>query len=298
MTEIEATLAAPGRNESPDKARPTEATAHETIIRPSPGWRAVNWAEMYEYRELLGFLIWRDVAARYKQTILGPAWALFQPLIMLAIFLLVTIVLKIDMPGGLPTPVIIFSGLIPWSIFSQGMPAAANSLITSLNMVTKVYFPRLFLPISGAAVFLVDGVLTTLVLGLLLAFYRIPPHWTLVFLPVFYALTLIAALGLGVILAAVTVFFRDLKHIIPFIVQVMMYVTPVFFTIDPTIPPKYRWIMSLNPMFGITDAFRASVLGLPIQWDCLLISSGVAIGLLTFGLFYFRRNERLFADYV
>lgn len=302
MTEIEATVAAPeqplGNVEIPDAAEPAATTEHTTVIRPTSGWRAVNWGEMYEYRELLGFLIWRDVAARYKQTMLGPAWAIVQPLIMLGIFTLVASMMKVPMSGGIPAPVAIFAALIPWSIFSQGMPAAANSLTSSLNMVTKVYFPRLFLPITGAAVFLVDGLLTSLVFGLLLLFYRIPPHWTVVFLPIFFALTLIASLGIGCLLAAVTVFFRDIKHIVPFLTQIMMYVTPVFYTIDPLIPPRYRWFMSLNPMFGITDGFRAVILGLPIQWGCLLISSGMAIGLFIFALYYFRRSERLFADYV
>jgi len=302
MTDIEAAVAAPdqpsGLADVPDRTGAAASAEHVTVIRPTSGWSAINWGEMYEYRELLGFLIWRDVAARYKQTVLGPAWAILQPLVMLAIFTLVASIMKVPMSGGVPAPVGIFAGLIPWSIFSQGMPAAANSLISSLNMVTKVYFPRLFLPVTAAAVFLVDGFLTTLVFGLLLLIYRIPPHWTAVFLPVFFALTLIASLGIGIILAAATVFFRDVKHVVPFLTQIMMYVTPVFYTIDPLIPSKYRWLLSLNPMFGVTDGFRSAILGLPMQWECLLISSAVAIGLFAFAIFYFRRNERLFADYV
>lgn len=294
---------------TPAVARPTPASAdahpdgnaiHERVIRPTSGWRAVNWEEMYEFRELLGNLVWRDVAARYKQSVLGPAWAIIQPVIMVSIFTVLTLILRVSRPGGLPAPVLIFAGLIPWTIFSQGMPAAANSLINSLNMVTKVYFPRLFLPFAAASVFLVDGILSTMVYGAMLAIYRIPPHWTVVFIPVFFLLTLLASLGMGVALAAVTVFFRDFKHIVPFIVQIMMYATPIFWQIG-NIPENYRWlipVMSLNPMFGITDGFRAAVLGLPIQWGSLLISATSALVLFTFAIHYFRRNERIFADYV
>lgn len=301
MTEIETPLAPPSRTPGP-VGIPDDADAggheFEYVIQSTPGWRAVDWREMYEYRELLFYLIWRDVAARYKQTILGGAWAILQPTITLVIFTLLARMVRIPMPMGLPAPVCIFAGLIPWTIFSQGMPAAANSMVGSLNMVTKVYFPRLFLPITAAAIFLVDGLLATLVYGGLLLFYQVPPAWTVVFLPLFMALTMVAALSMGILLAALTLFYRDFKHVIPFLVQIMMYVTPIFYTIEPTVPQRFRWLLSLNPMFGITDAFRSAMLGIPMQWDCFLISSGVAIGLFVFSLLYFRRNERLFADYV
>lgn len=298
MIESEATSAAttllPETPHAPALADPT----HEVVIRPAPGWRAVNWGEMYEFRELLGKLIWRDVAARYKQSVLGPTWAILQPAIMLVIFTFVSRFLKIPMPNDLPAPVVIFAGLIPWMMFAQGMPAAAGSLINSINMVTKVYFPRLFLPFAAASVYLVDGLLTLPVYGVLLAYYGIVPHWTIVFLPVFYLLTVLSALGMGVVLASLTVFYRDFKHVVPFMVQIMMYVTPVFFTIDPTIPAQYRPILALNPMFGVTDGFRSAVLGLPMPWTSLLISSASAVVIFLVAIHYFRRTERLFADFV
>ncbi|WP_165250293.1 ABC transporter permease [Paludisphaera soli] len=275
-----------------------EAAPHEIVIRPSSGWRAVNWGEMYDYRELLAFLIWRDVSARYKQTILGGAWAILQPLITMLIFSFISRIMKIPMPAGIPTPVFVFAALIPWTIFSQGMPAAANSLIASLNMVTKVYFPRLFLPITAASVFVVDGLLSIVVYGLMLLFYGVTPAWTIVFFPAFFLLTLVASLSIGVMMAGLTLFYRDFRYIVPFLVQILLYLTPIFYMIDPTVPPQYRRLLSLNPMFGIADAFRASVLGLPIQWDCFLISTGVAVGLFLFAIHYFRRTERMFADYV
>lgn len=300
MIESEATLAVPPSPSETPQASAPGIPEHEVVIRPAPGWRPVNWAEMYEFRELLGNLIWRDIVARYKQSVLGPAWAILQPMIMVAIFTVVSKFLNVQMPAGLPAPVVIFAALIPWTIFAQGMPAAAGSLVNSINMVTKVYFPRLFLPFAAAAVYLVDGLLTLPIYGLLLAYYGIAPHWTIVFLPIFYLLTVMASLAMGVILAALTVFFRDFKHVVPFVVQILMYMTPVFYTIDPTFneSKRLRPIMSLNPMFGIVDGFRSAVLGLPMQWDCLLISTASTVILFLIAIHYFRRTERLFADYV
>lgn len=299
MIETEETLAipAPSRNDAPSPDAAPQSDAPELVIRPATGWTAVDWREMYEYRELLFFLVWRDISVRYKQTILGGAWAILQPLIMVAIFSFMTRYAKIEMPMGLPQPVFIFAALIPWTMFSQGLPAAATSLIQSLNMVTKVYFPRLFLPITAAAVYLVDGALSFLVYGLILFQYGIVPQWTIIFLPFLFLLTLIAALSMGVLLAGLTLFYRDFRHIVPFMVQILMYVSGLFFPIS-MIPSKYHALLSLNPMFGIIDAYRAAILGTPMHWDCFLISSSVAIGLFIFSVRYFRRAERLFADYI
>lgn len=306
MIETEETLDIPDRSRSGGRGRdatPTDLVdsaatqSPHLVIRPTSSWVAINWSEMYDYRELLGFFIWRDISARYKQTILGAAWAVLQPLIMVVIFSFTARYVNIKMPMGLPYPVYIFAALIPWTMFSQGMPAAANSLVASLNMVTKVYFPRLFMPITAAGVFLVDGAISFLLYGGILFYYGITPQWTIVFLPFLFLLTLIATLSFGILLAGLTLFYRDFKHIVPFMVQIMMYVSGIFFPAD-MIPGKYRVIWALNPMFGIMDAFRAAILGTPLSWDCFLISSGVAIGLFTFSLYYFRRAERLFADYV
>jgi lipopolysaccharide transport system permease protein len=272
----------------------------EIVIKPTKGWIGLDWSEIYNYRELLVFFIWRDISARYKQTILGPAWAVLQPMIMMVIFLFVARLAQISTPMGLPAPVCIFAGLIPWSVFSQGMPASANSLINSLNMVTKVYFPRLFLPVTAASVFLVDSLITLLLYGGILLYYQIAPVWTVVFVPLLIALTLIATLSIGVLLSGVTLFYRDFKHIIPFLVQIMMFVTPIYFSIE-NFSTKHPWavlFLSLNPMFGIVDAFRACILGTPMYWSCFLISSATAVSLFIFAVLYFRRTERMFADYV
>lgn len=287
----------PNRNATPPVVA---ADVPEIVIKPTTGWLALDWPEIYNYRELLFFFIWRDISARYKQTILGPAWAIVQPMIMLAIFTFVASFTKIATPMDLPYPVCIFAALIPWSIFSQGMPASANSLINSLNMVTKVYFPRVFLPVTAAAVFLVDAAITLLLYGGILFYYQITPQWTIVFVPALIALTLIATLSFGILLSGLTLFYRDFKHIVPFLVQILTYVTPIFYSIQ-SLPTKRQWILwvlSLNPMFGIVDAFRSCMLGTPMYWTCFLISSTTAVVLFVFAVYYFRRTERMFADYV
>jgi lipopolysaccharide transport system permease protein len=286
-----------GETRRPTTPSSKEAESIEFVIRPRSGWIAIDWQEIYNYRELLAFFVWRDISSRYKQTVLGGLWAILQPLIMMVVFVVLASFSKIPTPMGLPHAVCVFAALIPWSIFSQGMPASATSLINSLHMVTKVYFPRLFLPIGAAAVFLVDGVLTLLLYAGILAYYQIMPQWTVVFLPVLLLLTMIATLSIGVLLSGLMLFYRDFKHIVPFVVQLMMFATPTYYSIQ-NVPQKYRYIASLNPMFGIVDAFRSCILGTPMFWDCFLISSTVAVTVFTFAVFYFRRTERLFADFV
>lgn len=277
-----------------------EEGAPEFVIKPTSGWIAIDWREIYNYRELLAFFIWRDVSARYKQTILGPAWAIIQPLIMMVIFTFMARLANLPTPMNLPYSVCVFAALIPWSIFSQGMPASSFSLIQSLHMVTKVYFPRLFLPVTAASVFLVDALITLCIYGGILLYYHITPQWTVVFVPVLLLLTLIATLSIGVLLSGLTLFYRDFRHIVPFLMQIMMFVTPIYFTIE-LFDSKPRWIplvLSLNPMFGIVDAFRSCILGTPMYWGCFLISSTTAIVVFVFSIYYFQRTERLFADYV
>ncbi|MBV8488856.1 MAG: ABC transporter permease, partial [Planctomycetaceae bacterium] len=191
----------------------------ETVIRPRTGWIPVDWRELYAYRELLFFFVWRDISARYKQTVLGSAWAILQPLIMMSIFTFVARYLNLRTPKlgdvELPYPVFVYAGLIPWTVFSQGMPQAALSLVNHQHMMSKIYFPRLFLPVSAATVFLVDLVYSLGIYALILVFYRIVPSWTCIFLPLLILLTLIGTLSFGVILASLTLFYRDFRHVIP-----------------------------------------------------------------------------------
>ena len=274
---------------------PTEF--HELVIRPRSGWMPIDWEEMWAYHELLWFLVWRDISVRYKQTILGSAWAILQPLMLMTIF---TVVFgrfaKFD-SEGLPYPVFVFAGLIPWTMFSQGFPQAALSLINQQNLLTKVYFPRIFVPVAAALVFVVDMVFSLGIYAVILLYYRIAPSWTIIFLPVLILLTLIATLSVGLTLAALTVFYRDFKNIVPFLTQIFMYVTPVIYPAKLITRPLYRWILSLNPMFGLVTAYRSAILGL--EWDVgsLVISVASGVSLFIFSVFYFRKTERRFADF-
>ena len=293
------TLASPNAPESRD--HDTEST--EIVIRAQSGWIPIDWRELYAYRELLFFFVWRDVSARYKQTVLGSAWAVIQPLLMMVVFTFVAKFAGIHPPKingvEIPYPVFVFAGLVPWTVFSQGMPQSALSLIVNHHMMTKVYFPRLFLPVTAAAVFLVDFVYSLGIYAVILLLYRITPAWTCVFLPVLVLLTLIGTLSIGVLLSALTLFYRDFRHVVPFLVQIMMYVTPVFYSASMITDkrPKLGWLLSLNPMFGIIDAYHGIILGTPLNITSLVISSASALVLFTFALFYFRKTERRFADF-
>jgi lipopolysaccharide transport system permease protein len=274
----------------------TAEELHETIIRPQTGWVGIDWWEMWSHRELLAFLVWRDVSVRYKQTVLGVAWAVLQPLIMMAIFSIIFGRFASIPPEGFPYPVFVFAGLIPWMLFSQGLSQSALSLVNQQQLLTKVYFPRLFIPVAAACVFLVDLLVALTLYVPLLLYYGVTPSWGVIWLPPLILLTLVATLGFGLTLAALTVFYRDFKHIVPFLVQILMYVSPVIYPAR-LVGPRWGLILSLNPMFGIIDAYRSAILGLPWHFSWLAISTASALGLFLFALFNFRRTERRFADF-
>lgn len=269
---------------------------YELVIRPQPGWIAIDWREMWTYRELLAFLIWRDVSVRYKQTVLGVAWGVVQPLMMMTIFTLIFGRFLNVPTGGIPYPVFVFAGLMPWTFFSQGFAASALSLANQHALLTKVYFPRLFVPVGAAMVFLVDMMISMVLYAALMAIYGVAPSWGIVWLPLLIVLTIIATLGLGVTLAALTVFYRDFKHIVPFLTMILMYTAPVAYPINIH-SQVWRTVLSLNPMFGIVGAYRSAILGLDWDLTSLAISTTTAVSSLIFALFYFRRTERAFADY-
>jgi lipopolysaccharide transport system permease protein len=274
-----------------------DSESFELVIRPQSGWIKIDWKELVAYRELLWFLVWRDILLRYKQTVLGGAWAILQPLIMLLTFTIVFGRMANLPSDGFVYPVFVFAGLIPWTLFSQGFGGSALSLVTNQSLLTKVYFPRVVVPIAAAAVFLVDVIISLGLYAVILLYYHVMPSWTVIFVPLLVVLSLLATLGLGLTLSALTVFYRDFRHIVPFLTQILMFVSPVFYSANMIKRPMYRWIMSLNPMFGIVTAYRSAILG--IEWDfpCLAISSAVALGGFFFGMLYFRRTERRFSDF-
>jgi lipopolysaccharide transport system permease protein len=274
------------------------ADSFQLVIRPRPGWIAIDWKELFACRELLWFLVWRDVTVRYKQTVLGSAWAVINPLTMMLIFTFI-----FGRFGRLPSqdfppyPVFVFAGLIPWTLFSQGFAQAALSLASQQQLLTKVYFPRLFVPTAAALVFVVDLIISLGIYVPNLAYYRFVPSWTVILLPLLILLTLIATLSVGLILSALTVFYRDFRHVVPFLSQIFLYFTPVIYPASTFHTPWYRWVLSLNPMFGIVSAYHSAILGIPWDFPCVLISTVVAFVMCVFGAFYFRRTERLFADF-
>jgi lipopolysaccharide transport system permease protein len=271
-----------------------EADLSEIVICPRRGWIAINWKEMADFRELLFFLAWRDVKIRYKQTVLGVAWAVLQPLTTMAVFSIIFGLYAKIPSQGMPYPVFVFAGLIPWMLFSNGVTAAAQSLVSQQQLLTKIYFPRLFVPTAAVGAFLMDMAISFGLYALILAFYGIAPGWQIVLLPLLVVATIMATLGLGYTLAALIVLYRDIRYTLPFLMQILMFLSPVIY--PATIFGKYRWVLALNPMCGIIDGYRSVFLGAP--WDPVTLAVGtvVNVALFVFGLFYFRRVERFFAD--
>ena len=274
-----------------------------TFLRPARGWIGLNLSALWLYRELVYFLTWRDIKVRYKQAVLGVAWAVIQPIINMVIFTLIfgqLAGMKTD--AGVPQawyPIFSFAALLPWQLFQGALQRSGISLVGNANLLTKVYFPRLVIPLSAAAAGLVDFVISLGVLACLMIYYGVPFTWRMLWLPAFVALTIAAALAVGLWLAALNVQYRDVQHMIPFLLQAWMYASPVVYSID-LIPVDGPWrtFFGLNPMTGVIQGFRWALLGSSPP-DSLLIVSGIMVLLLLIsGLFYFRRMERTFADMV
>ena len=273
------------------------ATSYERVLSAQSGWLSIDWKELLDYRELLWFLVWRDISARYRQTMLGGSWALIQPLMAMAIFTLIFCRIANFPSEGFPYTVFVFAGLIPWTFFSQGFSLAALSMVSQQQLLTKVYFPRLYIPTSAVLVCLIELVVSLGIYAAILMFYHVVPSWTIVFVPLLVLLTFITTMSAGLTLAALTVFYRDFRQIVPFLVQILLYLTFVVYPGSLIQKAVYRWILSLNPMFGIVMAFRSAILGLDWDLPCLAISTVAALGSLVFAVFYFRRTERHFADF-
>jgi lipopolysaccharide transport system permease protein len=275
---------------------PANDDFREIVIQPQSGWIAIDWKEMFTYRELLIFLVKRDISVRYKQTVLGSAWAVLHPLLLMLIFTFFFGQVAKFNPEGFDYPVFVFAALIPWTLFSQGFSQSALSLVNQHNLLTKVYFPRLFVPTAAACVFLVDMAYSLLIYVFVLLYYHVTPSWTVIFVPLLIVVTLLATLSLGVMLSALTIFYRDFKHLVPFLTQIFMYCTPVIYPAS-MIPAKYHWFLALNPMFGLVSAYRSAILGLPWSFQSLVISTASALISFLFAVYYFRRVERRFADF-
>ncbi len=268
------------------------------VIRASKGWRALNLRELWAYRELLYFLVWKDVKVRYKQTVLGVAWAILQPVLMTLVFYLIFTVLARIPTGGVPPILLYLSGLIPWNLFSRGLTDASMSLTENQALVTKVYFPRLLLPIAEVLSALVDLALSMVVLAALLVYYRILPPLEILALPVFLLITLLATFGISFWLSAFNAKYRDVRYTVPFLTQLWLFATPIAYPIS-LVPANLVWIYSLNPMVSVVQGFQWAFFGTPFSFG---LSSWISIGMVVLifvgGLFYFRRSERTLADVV
>lgn len=275
------------------------ATDNITIIEPKKGWIPVNFRELWAFRELLFFLSWRDIKVKYKQTALGAAWAILQPFLTMIVFSILFGKLAKVPSDGIPYPIFVYAGLLPWNYFSSALSSSGNSLVASSNLITKVYFPRLIIPASASLSSLLDFFIASIILIGMMFFYHFTSNALgMVMIPVLIFLTFIVAVGCGLWLSALNVEYRDFQYVIPFLVQIWMFVTPVIYPVT-LFPEKYRWILSLNPMGGIIEAFRAATLGhQPINWNLLIASSGIGVLIFFTGLLYFRKVERSFADVI
>jgi lipopolysaccharide transport system permease protein len=267
-------------------------------IQPSKGWVALQLQELWAYRELLYFLIWRDVKVRYKQTAIGAAWAIIQPLFTMIVFSLFFGRLGKIPSDGVPYPIFCYTALVPWTFFSQGLSQASNSLVGSANLIKKVFFPRLSIPIASVTSGLIDFALAFIVLLGMLLYYGILPTVNVIWLPLLILLTLVTSLGVSLWLSALNVYFRDVHHTIPFLTQFWLFATPIAYP-SSLLSEPWRTLYSINPMVGVVEGFRWALLGTETApGPMLIVSSLAALALLVSGTFYFRRLEKTFADVV
>jgi lipopolysaccharide transport system permease protein len=284
-----------GRDEP--SASPYFDHLHVTVIEPPRGWRMVDWRELLAYRELLWVLGARDIQVRYKQTVLGVAWAVIRPVLMMLIFSTIFGHFAGMPSDGVPYPIFVYAGLLPWNFFAAAVPAAAQSMVGSSNLISKVYFPRLVVPAAAAGAGLVDLLISAAILLIMIVWYGSPLSPALLALPALVALLVFVSFGIGVLLCALTVLYRDFAHITPFLIQVWMYLTPVVFPVS-IVPPQLRWLLYANPMTGVVNAFRAVFLGQPL--DMIAVASSFVSGLVFFllGIAYFEKAERRFVDVI
>lgn len=267
----------------------------ERVIAPSSGWVAIDWKELYQSRELFDTLIMRDIRIRYKQTVFGVAWAILQPVATMTIFTVVFGNFREVRPDTAPYPLFVLAGLIPWTFFNAAVSGAGTSLLGQTQLLTKIYFPRLYVPASTVGAYLVDMAIGLALFFVLMPFYGGSLSLNIIALPLVILLVFAAAFGLGLVFASMTIMFRDLRFIIPFLMQLMMFISPLFYE-SSKLPTKVQRLVALNPVTGIITTFRWCLMGEPLDVAALLLSIVVTLLVLVFGLFFFRKTERYFAD--
>jgi lipopolysaccharide transport system permease protein len=292
---------APELSQAPADA-PVEPTEPGwTIIRPPTGWQLVNVRELWHARDLLFFLVWRDVKVRYKQTVLGIAWAVLQPGLLMVVFSLFFHRLAAVSSGELPYPLFVFAGLLPWTFFAGGLSNGGNSVVGAERLITKIYFPRLAIPLAAVGAALVDFLIACGLLALLMIGYGVAPGWSALWLPVIMVCLLLMTAGMGTLLAALNVAYRDVRYVIPFLVQVWMFATPSVYMelfAQPPSEPLVRALLYANPLTGLIAAFRAALLGSTMPWDLLAYGAVMSVVVFIVGCLYFRKVEDSFADVI
>lgn len=270
---------------------------NEIIIEAGRGERQY-WRDLWRYRELFYFLAWRDILVRYKQTVIGIAWAVIRPLLtMLVLSFIFGKLAKMD-SGGVPYPILVFCGMLPWQFFATAFSESGNSLVSNAGMISKVYFPRLVVPVSSVITSFVDFLISAVLLALMMVYYGYAPGPSIFFLPLFIALAFATAFGAGLWISALMVRYRDFRYIVPFVVQFGLYISPVGFNSN-VVPPEWRMLYAMNPMVGVIDGFRWAILGdSSIYWPEFWISSALVALIIVSGIYYFRRTERTFADVI
>lgn len=269
------------------------------VISPSHGWISLNLRELWGYRELLYFLVWRDIKVRYKQTAIGVLWAVLQPILTMVVFSVIFGQLAKLPSEGIPYPIFVFTALLPWQLFAYALAQSGNSLIANQQLITKIYFPRLVIPISATLSGLPDFLISFLVLLVMMVYYGISPGVAILAFPLFLLLAILSAFSVGLWLSALNVRYRDVRHAIPFLVQLWFFITPVAYS-GQLLPVQWRFLYGLNPMVGVIDGFRWVLLGKEMSSLLLFSLSSVlvVIVLLVSGLYYFRRMEKTFADVI
>ena len=281
-----------------DLTAASESAQFDLVIEPGRAFRHY-WRDLWQYRELFYFLSWRDILVRYKQTAIGVAWGILRPLLTMIVFTVIFGYLAKLPSEGVPYPILVFAAMLPWQFFSGSLTECSNSFITNANMLTKIYFPRLIVPASAVIVNLVDFLISFVILGALMAWYRFIPDWRIITLPLFLGMAFLASFGLGLWLATLNVKYRDFRYVVPFIVQFGLYISPVGFS-SSVVPGKWRLLYSINPMVGVIDGFRWAILGgnSHLYWPGFLLSLVLTLFIFLFAVRHFRAAERKFADII
>ena len=287
-------------NKSPEPYMESSSLPHEPLVRIRPGrsWSALDFPELWAFRELFYFLVWRDLKVRYKQTVLGVAWAIIQPVFTMLIFTLFFGRLAGIPSDGVPYPVFVYAGLLLWTFVSNTVTTSGNSLVTNANLLSKIYFPRVFIPGAAVGAGLVDLAIAFVILVGLMIYYQVAVSWSLLMVPLLIAMTTLLAVAVGTWLSALNVKYRDVRFALPFLIQIWMFVSPIIYP-PSFVPERWRWVLALNPLTGIIDAFRISLFGhKAFDWATLAVSAVVILLMLTYSIYVFWKMEETFADIV